>query len=123
MSISGGTRICDQSRRRMVSTPSTRKPWPTWTPPKEMIARDPKLAKWENGQPGGATCKTHIDHRIAMSFAVAGLLASGVTRIEGAEAAAVSLPEFYSLLGSMGASIEAALPDGSLPNGMEGVAG
>ena len=23
----GGTRICDQSRRRMVSTPSTRKPW------------------------------------------------------------------------------------------------
>ena len=32
-----------------------RKPWPTWTPPKEMIARDPKLAKWENGQPGGAT--------------------------------------------------------------------
>jgi lipoprotein-anchoring transpeptidase ErfK/SrfK len=30
-----------------------KKPWPTWTPPKEMIARDPKLAKWENGQPGG----------------------------------------------------------------------
>jgi lipoprotein-anchoring transpeptidase ErfK/SrfK len=32
-----------------------RKPWPTWTPPKEMIARDPKLAKWEKGQPGGPT--------------------------------------------------------------------
>ncbi|MDP3194446.1 L,D-transpeptidase [Tabrizicola sp.] len=32
-----------------------KKPWPTWTPPKEMIARDPKLAKWENGQPGGPT--------------------------------------------------------------------
>lgn len=29
--------------------------WPTWTPPKEMIARDPKLSKWENGQPGGPT--------------------------------------------------------------------
>lgn len=30
--------------------------WPKWTPPKEMIARDPSLAKWseENGgQPGG----------------------------------------------------------------------
>jgi lipoprotein-anchoring transpeptidase ErfK/SrfK len=32
-----------------------KKPWPTWTPPKEMIARDPKLAKWEKGQPGGPT--------------------------------------------------------------------
>lgn len=32
-----------------------KKPWPTWTPPKEMIERDPKLAKWENGQPGGPT--------------------------------------------------------------------
>lgn len=29
--------------------------WPTWTPPKEMIARKPELAKWENGQPGGPT--------------------------------------------------------------------
>lgn len=27
--------------------------WPTWTPPKEMIERKPKLAKWKNGQPGG----------------------------------------------------------------------
>lgn len=29
------------------------KPWPTWTPPPEMIDRDPKLAKWASGQPGG----------------------------------------------------------------------
>ncbi|THD82790.1 L,D-transpeptidase [Aliigemmobacter aestuarii] len=34
---------------------SSRKPWPTWTPPKEMIARDPKLEKWKDGQPGGPT--------------------------------------------------------------------
>lgn len=32
-----------------------RKPWPTWTPPKEMIERKPELAKWEKGQPGGPT--------------------------------------------------------------------
>lgn len=32
-----------------------KKPWPTWTPPEEMIARDPKLAKWKDGQPGGPT--------------------------------------------------------------------
>src|SRR5262245_42377777 len=27
--------------------------WPTWTPPKEMIARHPEKAKWANGMPGG----------------------------------------------------------------------
>ena len=29
--------------------------WPTWTPPPEMIARKPELAKYEKGQPGGLT--------------------------------------------------------------------
>jgi lipoprotein-anchoring transpeptidase ErfK/SrfK len=27
--------------------------WPTWTPPSEMIKRQPELAKWRGGQPGG----------------------------------------------------------------------
>jgi lipoprotein-anchoring transpeptidase ErfK/SrfK len=27
--------------------------WPTWTPPAEMIARDPKAAPWAKGMPGG----------------------------------------------------------------------
>jgi lipoprotein-anchoring transpeptidase ErfK/SrfK len=27
--------------------------WPRWTPPPEMIARDPSLEKWRGGQPGG----------------------------------------------------------------------
>lgn len=27
--------------------------WPTWTPPSEMVARKPKLAKFASGQPGG----------------------------------------------------------------------
>lgn len=27
--------------------------WPTWTPPAEMVARDPNAAKWANGMPGG----------------------------------------------------------------------
>lgn len=34
---------------------SETKKWPTWTPPKEMIARTPKLEKWKDGQPGGPT--------------------------------------------------------------------
>jgi lipoprotein-anchoring transpeptidase ErfK/SrfK len=29
------------------------KEWPVWTPPKEMIARKPEVAKWAGGQPGG----------------------------------------------------------------------
>lgn len=27
--------------------------WPKWTPPPEMIERDPSKAKWKDGQPGG----------------------------------------------------------------------
>ncbi len=38
------------------------------------------------------------DHRIVMAFAVAALAADGVCAIEGAEAAAVSFPEFFSTL-------------------------
>jgi len=38
------------------------------------------------------------DHRIAMSFAVAGLIASGVTEIEGAEWADISFPGFFEVL-------------------------
>lgn len=53
----------------------------------------------------GGTIDSCNDHRIAMSFAVAGLIAEGETRIEGAEAASVSLPEFYDLLAGMGANI------------------
>ncbi|MBN2630356.1 MAG: L,D-transpeptidase [Rhodobacteraceae bacterium] len=34
---------------------TNRRPWPTWTPPKEMIERKPELSKWEKGQPGGPT--------------------------------------------------------------------
>ncbi|NDD64129.1 MAG: 3-phosphoshikimate 1-carboxyvinyltransferase [Acidobacteria bacterium] len=53
----------------------------------------------------GGSIDSRDDHRIAMSFAVAGLIAEGETSIEGAEAAAVSLPEFYHLLAGMGASV------------------
>lgn len=34
---------------------TNRRPWPTWTPPSEMISRKPELAQWEKGQPGGLT--------------------------------------------------------------------
>ncbi len=46
----------------------------------------------------GATVDSFGDHRIAMAFAVAALLASGETEIIGAECAKVSFPEFFQTL-------------------------
>jgi 3-phosphoshikimate 1-carboxyvinyltransferase len=46
----------------------------------------------------GARVDSFGDHRIAMAFAVAGLIADGETVIENAEAASVSFPGFYDLL-------------------------
>jgi 3-phosphoshikimate 1-carboxyvinyltransferase len=46
----------------------------------------------------GAEIETYGDHRIAMAFAIAGLAASGVTRIHRAECADVSFPGFYETL-------------------------
>jgi 3-phosphoshikimate 1-carboxyvinyltransferase len=54
----------------------------------------------------GASLDSFGDHRIAMAFTVAGLIASGETIVQGAAAAAVSLPEFFELLRVSGASIE-----------------
>jgi 3-phosphoshikimate 1-carboxyvinyltransferase len=46
----------------------------------------------------GAEIDTQGDHRIAMSFTVAGLAASGQTRIHRAECADISYPGFYDQL-------------------------
>ncbi len=46
----------------------------------------------------GAGIESQGDHRIAMSFAVAGLVASGETRINRAECAGVSFPGFFEAL-------------------------
>lgn len=53
----------------------------------------------------GAEVDSFGDHRIAMAFSVAGLIADGETTIRNAGAAAVSLPEFFDLLEGGGASI------------------
>ncbi len=43
----------------------------------------------------GAACQSHGDHRLAMTVAVAGLVARGETTIEDAEAASVSYTSFW----------------------------
>jgi 3-phosphoshikimate 1-carboxyvinyltransferase len=54
----------------------------------------------------GAQIESFGDHRIAMSFAVAALVAEGETEIFGADAASVSLPEFFQILSDCGAIIK-----------------
>ena len=49
----------------------------------------------------GALVDSHSDHRIAMAFSVAALLADGETEIARSECVAISCPEFYALLDSL----------------------
>ena len=49
----------------------------------------------------GAVIDSFADHRIAMSFAVASLIAEGETTIRGSECVSISYPDFYSDLLSL----------------------
>ncbi|GGE09231.1 3-phosphoshikimate 1-carboxyvinyltransferase [Gemmobacter megaterium] len=56
--------------------------------------------------PGGATCATHLDHRIAMSFLVLGLASKAPVSIDDGAPIATSFPVFEPLMKQLGASIE-----------------
>ncbi len=43
----------------------------------------------------GTTVDSHLDHRIAMSFAIASLVAEGETQIKGSDVVTISYPAFY----------------------------
>ena len=48
------------------------------------------------GQPlHGTEVDSHLDHRIAMSFAIASLIADGETEIKGSDVVNISYPDFY----------------------------
>jgi 3-phosphoshikimate 1-carboxyvinyltransferase len=49
----------------------------------------------------GALIHSKDDHRIAMSFAIASLLAEGTTTIENGECVNISYPRFYDDLTSL----------------------
>lgn len=49
----------------------------------------------------GAIIDSKLDHRIAMTFAIAGINADGVTKIEGAECVNISYPLFYEDLNKL----------------------
>jgi 3-phosphoshikimate 1-carboxyvinyltransferase len=54
----------------------------------------------EGGKAHGTEIETHDDHRIAMSFAIAGLAVSGV-KIKGEECVNKSFPGFWETLGKL----------------------
>ena len=57
------------------------------------------------GVPGGATCATHLDHRIAMSFLVCGLASKTPVSVDDASPIATSFPVFDALMTGLGASL------------------
>jgi len=57
------------------------------------------------GVPGGATCKTHIDHRIAMAFLVLGIAAKAAVSVDDASPIATSFPVFKTLMTGLGATL------------------
>lgn len=72
---------------------------------KNLAAMGAKFTEFEDGLdiPGGqqlhgAQVDSGTDHRIAMAFSIAALRAEGETEIHGAEAAAISFPEFFTNL-------------------------
>jgi 3-phosphoshikimate 1-carboxyvinyltransferase len=56
--------------------------------------------------PGGGLVKTHLDHRIAMSFLVLGLAAHEPVAVDDGSPIETSFPGFASLMASLGAKIE-----------------
>ena len=57
---------------------------------------------------GGGTVVTHLDHRIAMSFLVLGMVAGSPVGVDDASMIATSFPTFEALMTGLGASFLAA---------------
>ncbi len=58
------------------------------------------------GVPGGAVCRTHLDHRIAMSFLVCGMAAKAPVGVDDAAPILTSFPVFVPLMTALGAVLE-----------------
>lgn len=58
-----------------------------------------------DGVKGGATCATHIDHRIAMSFLVLGMASKEPVTVDDGSPIATSFPVFEKLMTDLGAYV------------------
>jgi 3-phosphoshikimate 1-carboxyvinyltransferase len=100
--ISGGIRIRDASELRLKESDRLA------TTALNLRAMGAEVEEFEDGlwvagptQLHGALIDSRHDHRIAMAFAVAALIAKGETQIQGADCVAISFPEFFPLLESL----------------------
>ena len=67
--------------------------------------KDSMTVEGTGGLTGGATAATHIDHRIAMSFLVAGLASREPISVDDGSPIATSFPDFLPLMQALGAEI------------------
>lgn len=100
--ISGGIRIRDASELRLKESDRLA------TTALNLRAMGAEVEEFEDGlwvsgptPLHGALIDSRNDHRIAMAFAVAALIAKGETQIAGSECVAISFPEFFPLLESL----------------------
>jgi 3-phosphoshikimate 1-carboxyvinyltransferase len=69
------------------------------------IRGDDLIVHGKGRVPGGGEVKTHMDHRIAMSFLMMGLASEKPVKIDDASFVATSFPDFTGLMCSLGADI------------------
>jgi len=100
--VPGGIRIRDASELRLKESDRLA------TTALNLRAMGAEVEEFEDGlwvsgptQLRGALIDSRNDHRIAMAFAVAALIAKGETQIAGSECVAISFPEFFPLLESL----------------------
>jgi len=100
--IGGGIKIRDARELRLKESDRLA------TTAQNLRAMDAEVEEFEDGltvsgptKLRGTLVDSHLDHRIAMAFSVAALIAEGETEIAGSECVAISFPEFFSLLDSL----------------------
>jgi len=74
-----------------------------------IIEETPDGAIIHGGRLGAGTVESHLDHRIAMSFAVAGLVATGPVQINDCRHVATSFPGFLELAKGCGFALQTAV--------------
>ena len=100
----------DKETRGLLRTVPTNRDLLFWNQPQRDAAframdRLPFLVRWHTVQPGGDplpgtahAIATHLDHRIAMSMAVAGLVSTRGVEVDDTRPIATSFPVFEALL-------------------------
>tara|TARA_R110002049_G_scaffold140930_6_gene302343 strand:+ start:130 stop:1455 length:1326 start_codon:yes stop_codon:yes gene_type:complete len=61
--------------------------------------------KGHGNVPGGAVCKSHLDHRIAMSFLILGMASNAPVQVDDGGPIATSFPIFEPLMTALGAQV------------------